>query len=45
MEGDHVQPHMVISPKYAVSRVVEILKSVTSRQLNEKSPHVLCNAY
>jgi len=37
--------HMVIPPKYAVSRVVEILKSITSRQLKEKFPHVLSKVY
>jgi putative transposase len=45
VERDHVHRHMVISPKYAVSRVVETLKSVTSRQLKEKFPHVLSKGY
>ncbi|HBR50562.1 MAG TPA: hypothetical protein DEA71_10800 [Nitrospira sp.] len=36
---------MVIPPKYAVSRVVEILKSITSRQLKEKFTHVLSKVY
>lgn len=36
---------MVIPPKYAVSRVVETLKSVTRRQLKEKFPHVLSKVY
>ncbi len=45
VERDHVHLHMVIPPKYAVSRVVETLKSVTSRQLKEKFPHVLRKAY
>lgn len=33
VERDYVHLHRVIPPKYAVSRVVETLKSVTSRQL------------
>jgi putative transposase len=41
VEQDHVHLHMVIPPKYAVSRVVETLKSVTSRRIKEKFPHVL----
>ena len=43
VDRDHVHLHMVIPPKYAVSRVVETLKSVTSRQLNEKFPHMVRN--
>ena len=45
MERDHVDLHMVIPLKHAVSRVVETLKSVTSRQLQEKFPHVLSKVY
>ena len=45
VERDHVHLYMVIPPKYAVSRVVETLKSVTSRQLKEKFPHVLSKVY
>ncbi|CUS34824.1 transposase [Candidatus Nitrospira nitrosa] len=45
VERDHVHLHMVIPPKYAVLRVVETLKSVTSRQLEEKFPHVLRNVW
>ena len=37
----HVHAHMVIPPKYAVSKVVEVLTSVTSRRLKEKFPHYL----
>lgn len=43
VERDHVHLHMVIPPKYAVSKVVETLKRVTSRQLKEKFPHGLRN--
>jgi putative transposase len=42
---DHVHLHMVIPPKYAVSKVVETLMSVTSRRLEEKFPHVLNKVY
>lgn len=41
MDRDPVHLHMVIPPQYAVSRVVETLKSVTSRQLKEKFPHMV----
>ena len=33
---DHLHLHMVIPPKYAVSKVVEILKKNTSRELSKK---------
>jgi len=36
MEEDHVHIHMVIPPKYAVSKVVETMKKNTSRKLKEK---------
>ena len=36
MEVDHVHLHMVIPPKYAVSRVVDVRKTNTSRALKEK---------
>ena len=36
MEDDHVHIHMVIPPKYAVSKVVETVKKNTSRKLREK---------
>lgn len=45
VERDHGHLHMVIPPKDAVSKVVETLKSVTSRQLKEKFPHVLSKVY
>ncbi len=41
VERDHVHLHRVIPPKYAVSTVVEPLKSVTSRRMKEKFPHFL----
>ena len=45
VERDHVHLHMVIPPQYAVSRVVETLKSVPSRPLKEKVPHMLRRVY
>ena len=45
VERDHVHLLMVIPPKHVVSMVVETLKSVTSRRLKEKFPHVLSNVY
>ena len=35
VDRDHVHLHMVIPPKYAVSNVVETLKSVTSRRIKD----------
>ena len=45
VDRDHVHLYRVIPPKYAVSKVVEILKSVTSRRLKEKFPHDLAKVY
>ena len=42
---DHVHLHMVIPPKYAVSDVVESLKSNTSRLLKKKFAHFLSKVY
>lgn len=36
IDVDHVHLHMVIPPKYAVSKVVETIKKNTSRQMSEK---------
>ena len=33
---DHVHLHMIIPPKYSVAKVVETIKSNTSRQLRQK---------
>ena len=38
---DHGHLHRLIPPKYTVSRVVETVKRVTSRQLKERFPHVV----
>jgi len=45
VDVDHVHLHIVISPKYSVSRVVETMKSVTSRRLREKFPQFLRKIY
>lgn len=37
-DEDHIHLHMVIPPKYAVSKVIEIMKSRTSFQLKKKFP-------
>lgn len=41
MDWNHFHLHRVILPIYAVSKVVEILKSVPRRRLKEQFPHVL----
>ena len=35
-DKDHVHIHIVIPPKYAVSKIVEAIKSNTSRKMKEK---------
>jgi putative transposase len=45
IEADHIHIHMIIPPKYAVSKVVEVIKSVTSKRLKEKFPHFLNKTY
>ena len=42
---DHVHIHMVIPPKYAVSKVVATMKAVTSQRLREKFSHFLRKVY
>ena len=41
IEADHVHLHMVIPPQYAVTRVVNTLKSVTSNKLKQRFSHFL----
>ena len=36
VDKDHVHLHMIIPPKYSVSKVVETIKKNTSRHLSEK---------
>ena len=45
IEKEHVHLHMMIPPKYSISKVVETMKSVTSRRLKEKFPHFLKKTY
>ena len=45
IEKEHVHLHMIIPPKYAISKVVEIIKSVTSRRMREKFSHFLSKIY
>ena len=42
---DHIHLQMVIPPKYSVSKVMETMKSVTSRRIREKFPHFLREVY
>ena len=42
---DHVHLYMVIPPKYAVSKVVEVMKSISSKRMKEKFPHFLKKVY
>jgi len=45
IDVDHVHLHMVIPPKYAVSKVVETIKCVTSRRLKMKFPQMIRKVY
>ena len=45
IEPDHVHLHMVIPPKYAVTRVVNTMKSATSKHLKQRFPHFLQKVY
>jgi len=45
MDKDHVHIHVIIPPKYAVSRIVEAFKSNTSRIVKEKFPEFLNKVY
>lgn len=42
---DHVHLCIIIPPKYAVSKIVETLKSVTAYRLKMKFPHFLKKVY
>jgi len=44
-DEDHVHLCMVIPPKYAVSKVVEVMKSISSKRMKEKFPHFLKKVY
>ena len=45
IDVDYVHLHMVIPPKYAVSKVVATLKAMTSKELWKKFPHFLPKVY
>lgn len=45
VEEDHIHLQMVIPPRYSVSKVVEVLKSKTSKRIREKFPHFLKKIY
>lgn len=44
-EEDHIHLYMIVPPKYAVSKVVEVIKSVTSKRMKEKFPRFLKKVY
>lgn len=44
-DEDHIHLYMIIPPKYAISKVVSTLKSVTSHKLREKFSHFLSQVY
>ena len=45
IDVDHIHLHMVIPPRYSVSKVVNVLKSNTSRALKKKFSHYLKKVY
>ena len=45
VEKDHVHIHMIIPPKYSVSRVIECIKSIISRRIRKKFPNVVRKTY
>ena len=45
IDKDHVHIHMVIPPRYSVSKVVNVMKSNTSRSLRKKFSHFLKKVY
>ncbi len=45
IEADHVHLHMVVSPKYAGTRVVNTMKSATSKHLRQRFQHFLQKVY
>ena len=45
MDKDHIHLYMVIPPKYSVSKVVETIKSNTSRELMNKFSQFLGDVY
>jgi len=45
VDKDHVHLHLIIPPKYAVSKIVEAFKSNTSRLIRKKFPAFLKKVY
>lgn len=45
IDKGHIYVHMIIPPKYSVSKVVETIKKNTSRSLREKFSHFLDKVY
>jgi putative transposase len=45
IDKDHIHLYMVIPPKYSVSKVVETIKSNTSRELTKKFSQFLGDVY
>ena len=45
IDQDHIHLHVIIPPKYAVSRIVEAFKSNTSRLIRKKFPEFLAKVY
>ena len=45
IDQDHVHIHMVIPPRYSVSKAVNVMKSNTSRALRKKFSHFLKKVY
>ena len=45
IDKDHVHIHVVIPPKYAVSKIVEAIKSNTSRMIRKKFSGMLAKVY
>ena len=45
IDKDHIHLHMIIPPKYSVSKAVATIKANTSRALREKFAHFLNKVY
>ena len=44
-DKDHVHLHVIIPPRYSVSKMVNIIKTNTSHALQQKFPHFLNKVY
>ena len=45
IDVDHLHLHVLIPPGYAVSKVVETLKSITSKRIKDEFSHFLKKVY